>query len=154
MRSQNHNLKTTPSFPVARALGWLSLTLLVLAGAFYGVGGLINARDTVSTSVVVFVALVLWLSAVVSICPMRVLGSMGPSAVVWGYFAGTAARIILSVGACAWAIIKLGLPAQGVLLVLVGLYLPVLFLEAGYIGRHLWRMDRGGWSVPAQRGVA
>ena len=82
-----------------------------------------------------------WLASLVSLWPVKVLGPKGIIPTVWGYFLGAAVRLLLCLIASVWAVTRFGLHEHQVMVMLVVAYLPLLFVEAAWVGRYLWLKD-------------
>ena len=130
-----------PAFPLARSV----LALTVLAGVTYAgcvwilpplfdypAGGAAGVNS---------MALVVWLSSLVSLMPVvvRVPSCVQPTVAV--YFAGAAARIALCIVSAVVLVRGFDLPRETVLLTLAVMYLPLLFVEAGFVAAYLWKKD-------------
>ncbi len=82
-----------------------------------------------------------WLAAMVGLGLTAMLWPLGLMPAVYGAFIGAGCRLILSIMAGVLLVLGLGLPARGVLLTLVAVYLPMLFVETLLVGRAMWKLD-------------
>jgi hypothetical protein len=100
--------------------------------------------------------LVAWLISLIGLLPVVLLGPLGVMQTVWGYFLGSALRVML--GLAGWYLVSTSqqLPADMTGLALVAAYLPLLFVEVGFVARYLWDKDaaaRSGASAASQPSV-
>ena len=143
-----------PAFAAFVAL--ISMTLL--AGALYGLCVWLVpdffADPGRAVSAVAPMAAVVWLSCLLSLGPVIVLGSRGVGPTVWAYFVGAAVRVVICLMAAVVLVKRLAYPLEPVMITLVMLYLPMLFVEAGFVGRYLWLKDHLRGAKPRGQGVA
>ena len=92
---------------------------------------------TLSGSAVAMVVIV-WLSFLAGLVPVAAVASRGVTAMVYGYFLGTAIRVVLCLSAMFVAIKFWGVSDHCVALTVVPSYLILLLIESGLIGRSLW----------------
>lgn len=128
-------------FPARLTLACLT-PAAVAAGLLAGlVLPMIYGRDPLVGQAVLVMSAAAWASAMLGVLPVALLGPHGVMPTVYGYFIGAALRIVLSLAAGVVAVRVLALPMEPVALTLVGVYLPLLFIEAGIVGRYLWQKD-------------
>ncbi len=130
-----------PAFPIVKASFLLTATALLAAGpdalgldAFFGWDG--TMRDTL-----LLTGLVAWLSALVGLVPVALLGPRGVLPTVTGYFLGMGIRMGACLGAGLLGVYIGGLPAKPVGIALTVFYLPLLLVEVGMVGRYLSHKD-------------
>lgn len=133
-----------PAFPVFSTAAIISL----VAGGLYLVSrGLVNNFFGSSGPVglaVGIMALVVWVGAVLALAPVATLARRGLRRLITGYFVGMGLRVVLSLAGAYVCIAYLNLPPGPVALTLVAMYLPLLFVETGCIGRYLWPLGSTG----------
>lgn len=130
-----------PAFPFARSV--IALTLLA-AGVYAACVWILPALfddPAGGAAGVSAMALVVWLSSLLSLLPVVVLGPAGVQPTVAGYFAGAGARVLVCIVSAIVLVRGFDLPRETVLLTLAAMYLPLLFVEAGFVAAYLWKKD-------------
>lgn len=144
----------TSSTPSARFPAGLTVAALTAAAVLSAllaqplVALLTRSGPEVQRSVLVMTA-VAWLISVVGLLPVVFLGPLGVMPTVWGYFMGSAMRVVLGLVGWYLACTSLKLPADMTGLALVTAYLPLLFVEVGFVARYLWAKDEAAAAVRA-----
>ncbi|MEX0653184.1 MAG: hypothetical protein WD534_10355 [Phycisphaeraceae bacterium] len=140
-------LQTPPveRFPLMSVLAWMTGVAGVIGGGLVWLAPQMFASEDAQRAVMVG-GLTAYGVMVVSLVPVALLASWGMMAIVAAYFAGAGLRIVGCLAVVAAALVWWELPA-GPLVLGLGLYVPLLLLETGLIGRHLWRKD--GLVLPA-----
>jgi len=82
-----------------------------------------------------------WASALLSLAPVWALGPRGVMATAYGYFGGAALRLILCLGGGIAIGKALDVSTQVVIVALAGVYVPLLMIEVGFVGRYMWLKD-------------
>lgn len=128
------------TFPLAKALLVL-LGVALAAGvlAVLIVGMIDNSRTAMNAALVM--AGVSWAACVLGILPVALLGPLGVMPTIFSYFGGAVVRVVLSLIAAVIAVQGARLPALPVAVALMTMYLPLLFVEAGLVGKYLWSKD-------------
>lgn len=128
-----------PAFPLSGAVAALSGAAVVAgAGAWVGVPIVLGAS---ARPVILPVATLAWVTAVLAVVPVALLGRLGVMATVYAYFLGAAARVALCLGGGAVMVRAFDWSALPAAVTLMIVYLPLLFIEAGLVGRYLWTKD-------------
>lgn len=131
-----------PAFPLGRAVLCLTAAALpVYALAAWAVPAAFGHPPGALRAVTVM-AVVVWASALAAVVPVSLLGPRGLMPAVWAYFGGAALRIVICLVAAVACVLAARLPAACVAVSLVAVYLPLLFIEAGMVGRYVWLKDR------------
>lgn len=145
-----------PGFALLPAVATVT-AVAALAGALaWAVVPAVSDGHAAVTQTVGLMAALGWATALVSLLPVALLGSLGVMATVGGWFVGTAARVAITLGVAVVLVRRLGLPADAATWSLMIVYLALLFTETGLVGRYLWMKDslpREG-SIPAGAGGA
>lgn len=127
-------------FPLVRML--LALTgvaLLAAAPAALIAAGFDHGPGSMRAALTM--AVISWGVSVTSMLPVAVLGPLGVMPTIFAYFGGATMRLMLSLAAAVAAVKFAALPPLAVGLSLTVMYLPLLFVEAGFVGRYLWAKD-------------
>lgn len=128
------------TFPLTKAL--LVLTGVALAAGVLAVlivGMIDNSQPAMRAALVM--AGVSWVACVLGILPVALLGPLGVMPTIFAYFGGAVARVVLSLLAAIVAVRLAHLPPLPVAAALMVMYLPLLFVEAGLVGKYLWSKD-------------
>lgn len=80
-------------------------------------------------------------AAVAGLAPVAAMARGGVMPVVWGYFIGAAGRVLIAIFALMLAARRTELPVDVMAVALMATHLPLLAVEAAFVGRHLWRCD-------------
>src|SRR5690606_7741015 len=115
-------------FSLPRAVVLLTGAALILYGVSWGLVAL-AFDEPHAAAAVHFAALAVWLSGLLGLAPVGMLSPAGLMPTVYGYFMGAAVRVLIVLGATAWAIALAKLPALPWVVTLFAMYLPLLFLE-------------------------
>ncbi|MBI1337489.1 MAG: hypothetical protein GC164_11060 [Phycisphaera sp.] len=133
-----------PTFALARAIGWLTLT----AGACCAIAwGILSNTYTPAqgqpavAALVSGVAVLVVLTSLLALLPVYLLGPMGVMPTVAGYFMGMGLRMVLCLGSFLVARYTTKLPMQPIALTMAVMYVPLLFVEVSLVGRYLWAKD-------------
>ncbi len=128
----------SPAFASSRVLAllvgvaWLAWALLrVLLPQAFG-GAVTRAVDVA--------ALAAGGGAVVGLLPVAAMARGGVMSTVWGYFMGAVGRAVIALATLVLAS-RQDVAIEPMAVALVLIYLPLLGLEAGFVGRYLWRLD-------------
>lgn len=129
------------SFPIMPALLALSLTMVALGGASWALlPTIFGDEPTLAVSLATSFGVV-WITGIVGLALVGLLGPLGVLPTVYAFFAGMALRMILSVGT-AMLFFHKGLVAGKPLAVSLAIaYLPALAIEAAFVARYLWQKD-------------
>ncbi len=84
------------------------------------------------------------LLAVLGVAPLAVMGPLGSMPTVYAWFIGTGIRMVGVVLALAVGVKLLDLPPLPLVTAIMGIYLPLLAIEAAVAGHYLWIKDRSG----------
>lgn len=132
--------------PTARYPALLTIASLTGAAVVAGVlaralVGLLVASDANLTRAVLIMTIIAWAISIVGLLPVILLGPMGVLPTVWGYFIGAGLRVVL--GLTGWYLVQMltSLPADMTGLALVAAYVPLLFVEVGFVAYYLWHKD-------------
>ena len=133
-----HDINQNP-FPVKQTL--VAITGCAIAGLCILVlvtKVLFTSSQAIHASI--FSASLTSIAVILSFVPVAMVGCRGLMQTMYAYFLGMGIRFILCVMMVVIAVVICEYP---ILPVLVGLliYLPLLMVEVGCIGRHLWRQD-------------
>ena len=82
-----------------------------------------------------------WVTSLLGVLPVAILGHRGLMPAVWGYFIGMALRFPLSFAFYLIAVIAWRWPGNPVVFALALSYIPLLFVEVGIVGRYIWQKD-------------
>lgn len=128
------------TFPLTKAL--LVLTGVALASGVLAllVVGMIDDTQPARRATLVMAG-VSWVACVLGILPVAILGPLGVMPTIFAYFGGAAARVVMSLLAAIAAVQVARLPALPVAAALMTMYLPLLFVEVGFVGKYLWAKD-------------
>jgi hypothetical protein len=130
-----------PAFPLLKTLITLSGVALVLFGLCAWAIPAVFGHPPRALAGVTAMAAVVAFSLLLSVLPVGLLGSWGVMATVYGYFFGAAARFVICIVA-GFVLVKVqGLPAAPVMVTMPVMYLPLMFIETGLVGRYLWKKD-------------
>jgi hypothetical protein len=99
-------------------------------------GGAASIRAAVDAGVVAATA-----GAVIGLVPVAAMARGGVMATVWGYFIGAGGRVVVALAALVLASRSGHLAIEVVTVGLLATYLPLLAVEAGFVGRYLWRLE-------------
>lgn len=89
-------------------------------------------------------AIVVWISTLLSILPVAAAWRAGLMPIVYAYFVGASVRIVLVLVATAAALKLADLPELPWVATLFAIYLPLLFIEVGLVGKYLWNKRLNG----------
>lgn len=146
-----------PGFAFLPAAAALTAVAVLTGGlAHWAVPSLVHDEQAASPAVWPMVTLG-WVTAMVSLLPVALLGPLGVMATVVGWFVGTAARVVITLGLAWWLVRQMDLSSEAATWALMIVYLPLLFTEAGLVGRYLWMKDslpRGRTVPPAEGALA
>lgn len=78
--------------------------------------------------------------ALVGLLPVSAMARGGVMPTVWGYFMGAAGRALVALVALVVARQR-GIHVEPMAVAMMTIYLPLLAIEAGYVGYYLWRLD-------------
>ena len=94
-----------------------------------------------SEQAIILAAIVAWGSSLLGLLPVAMVSQQGLMPTVYGYFVGAAIRVIICIVASVIAIASVKTPAGPWATTLLGMYLPLLFLEVSLIAQYIWRID-------------
>lgn len=128
-------------FPLLVVLACLTAVTLVATPALAWLGPRLfaTAGDEAQRAVLVG-AVTAFGATALSLVPVAIMAPHGMGPLVGAYFGGALVRLFGCVAVVALAVTVWELPA-GPLVLGLGLYVPLLLIETGLIGRHLWRKD-------------
>ncbi len=123
--------------------------LALAAIAWFLTPAFVGDREAAHTAVVAC-GLIIWLLTVITLLPVGLVGSRGVMPTVYAWFGGMAVRLPAALVASIAMQRFYELPVNAVFASLAVYYLPLVMIEAGLVGRYLWRKDalKGG-SEPA-----
>lgn len=127
------------AFPLLRLVLVISLTGLVIALALVAATQLGIVRDLTTPIGVSLTASVL--AGIAGLLPVSLGASGGVNRIIAGYFVGTGLRLVVCAALVGLALALLDIDLQPLLLTVTGFYVPLVLVEAGMIGRYLWRLD-------------
>lgn len=138
-----------PAFPTGRIIAALTATVVgvwlllrLLASAWPA--GAIDAG-----------ALAAACAAAAGLLPVAAMARGGVMPIAWGYFIGAAGRVVIAILALLLAARRSDLPVDVMAVALMAAHLPLLAVEAAFVGRYLWRCDeRPRVAVTALKGNA
>ena len=134
----------TPSpvgrFPLVIVVGSLTGVSLVGIGLLNWLVPMLFTDGDGARQAVLVGALTAYGVTVISLVPVALRVPQGVMAIVGAYFAGAGLRLIGCIAAIVVAVVGWQLP-PGPLVLGLSLYVPLLFIETGFIGRYLWRQD-------------
>ncbi len=81
-----------------------------------------------------------WGSSILGLLPVAVGYRLGVMGTAYGYFIGAGIRVLICILATVMAL-RSDWAIRAWLTTLMGLYLPLLMLEAGLVGRYLWKLN-------------
>lgn len=119
----------------------LLLTLLaatLLIAAWWLAPTLFGEAPIIRRTVVV-AGVTAWLSSLIGLAPAALWAKQGLTPIMYGYFFGAAARVMICLATTAAAIKLLNLPAGPWIAVLMGMHFVLLFVEVGLIVRFVQR---------------
>lgn len=87
------------------------------------------------------VSAAVWVITLIGVAPVAWFGPRGVLATLYAYFAGAAVRIVLCLVTLVVFIKTLSMPAGTVVFALMGVYLTLLFIEAGQVRRFIMTAD-------------
>ncbi|MCE9592401.1 MAG: hypothetical protein K8S99_17995 [Planctomycetes bacterium] len=129
-----------PAFPSLRVCAALSAASLATAVVMAAVV-LIVPGWSACLGAVALAACVVWIASLVGLVPVAVMGPFGVSSTLIGYFSGMGARVLLCIIGGLAGVYVMGLATQPLLLGMAAMYMPLLLVEAGYVGRYLSAKD-------------
>lgn len=130
-----------PAFPFARAaIALTAATAFMLAQAWWFVPWLCGDQPITRQAVLAVFALA-WVASILSIAPVALLGAHGVMAAAYGYFIGMAIRLPLCLAGVIILNRRADMPANALVAALAMSYLPLLAIEATFMGRYLWNKD-------------
>jgi len=130
-----------PAFPLARTVGLLAATAALASLATWLILPLFFAGVVTLDQTLALCASVVFVSSILGVLPVAMLGPLGVMATVTGYFIGAAVRGLMCLAAVVVAVRGLRFEPGPVAVCLVVLYLPLLFVEAALVARYLWHKD-------------
>lgn len=126
------------TFRFATAAAVLTLaSALLLAAAWWLIADFGGAGGG-GRRAVVWAALVVWASSLAGIVPVALLHRSGLLPTVHGYFLGAAIRVCVCILATVIAVRSGRVPAGPWVTTLLGMYIPLLFVEVALVGRSIW----------------
>lgn len=141
-----------PAFPLLKAAFALTAMAAVLYAAAAFIIPAIFSHSQGALAGVSAMACVAWLSLLLSVVPVAAVGRFGVMPAVYAYFFGAAARFVIGLAALAVMVKVMNLPAGPVAVTLAWMYIPLLFLEAGLVGRYIWQKDFLNKNTASTRG--
>ena len=128
------------AFPTVAALA-----ALTAAAAATGASAFAIVAQTVeiasARSGVLFAVVVVWVTSLLAVVPVALVGRRGVTATMVAYFAGMAGRMMICLAAALVAVMVLELPATPTLLSMAAAYMVLLLVEVAFVGRHLTGKD-------------
>ena len=116
----------------------LTLASVLLLATVWWVIPIFFKRGVECHRAIAWAALVVWASSLVGIVPVALLHRRGLLPTVHGYFLGAAIRVVVCILATVIAVRSDRVPAGPWVTTLLGMYLPLLFLEVALVGRSIW----------------
>lgn len=128
-------------FPTLKAIAALTLSGAAVAGLLLMAVWHFQPDQPDAASAAKLMALASVFAAWLGLLPVILLGHLGVMATVYSYFIGAAIRVALCLSAGVAAVVVGKLPAVTVGVTLIAMYLPLLFVEVGFVARYLWAKD-------------
>lgn len=128
-------------FPTLKAIAALTLSGATTAALLIMAVWHFQPDQPDAASAAKLMALASIFAAWLGLLPVILLGHLGVMATVYSYFIGAAIRVVLCLSAGVAAVVVGKLPAATVGLTLIAMYLPLLFVEVGFVARFLWMKD-------------
>ncbi len=122
---------------IALLVGWLLTLLMPL---FFT--PLTAVQQTELRHIISLSTFIVWLAAMLSLVPLFILAPRGVMPTVTGYFIGSGIRLVLCLGAAVYLCMFRDQPAIPTGLSMVTVYVPLLFVESGLVGRYLMQLDK------------
>lgn len=144
---------TSPArFPLLPCVAALTCAAVVVWLGARPVVGFLAQPDARLSDTVLIMTLIAWLTSIVGLLPVLLLGPLGVLPTVWGYFAGAGLRVVLCLISWYYAVSVFGLPSDSTGLALVAAYVPLLFVEVGFVAHYLWQKDLAAAKSTASAG--
>ncbi|MCC7145668.1 MAG: hypothetical protein IT443_04415 [Phycisphaeraceae bacterium] len=133
----------TVRFAWLAALAWMTLLAGGVGGLLYGSAARLFADDHARQAVAVGTVLV-YSGAVLGLIPAAATSAWGLMPTVFGYFFGSAVRLVWTVAGLALAIKGYGISTFPLAVTVVVIYVLLLIMESALVGRYLWQKDLAG----------
>jgi hypothetical protein len=134
------NDRTTQSgFPVMKAAVVIVLAAALLTPVAWFAATLVSDRGAMDAAM--FALVVVGGMALLSLIPVAIVGRRGVMPTVTAWFAATLVRLPGCLILAAVAVRSEWLPGPAMVAALGVFYVPLLLIEAGFVGRYLWRKD-------------
>lgn len=131
-----------PAFPIAKVMVCVTLAAILCLMATAWLVGTVYGRTPDVVPVACAAAALVWSSLILAVVPVAVLGPAGVLPAVWGYFIGSALRLLICLVSFGLLTKWTGLlPGKPMAIAMVMMYVPLLFVEATLIGRYVWAKD-------------
>ena len=128
------------TFPCWSSCLILSVTTLLLFGVAWWAVTLIFGDSPSIHHAIQRAGIVVWGSSILGLLPVMAGCRLGVMGTAYGYFIGAGIRVLICILATVIALRSDWL-IRPWLTTLMGLYLPLLMLEAGLVGRYLWKLN-------------
>lgn len=132
-----------PSFPWWSSCAVLSTVALLMGVVAWLIVPAVFGQSSTCRQAILVAATVVWGSALLGLLPVSIACRWGVIPTAYGYFIGAGTRVVICLVTTVVAL-RLGWPAGPWATTLLGIYLPLLFVEVGLVGRFLWCQD---WST-------
>ena len=130
-----------PGFPLWSSAVLLTAVAVMVYAASWTIVAHWFAQVQGAQAAVSTMSAVVWVSSLLGVLPVAILGRRGVFPTVVGYFVGAGIRIVLCLAAAVIAAKGYGLPLAMTMISMVVMYQPLLFVETACVGRYLCRKD-------------
>jgi len=138
----NRTAKLT--FPVWGSVMVLSVIALAASAMVWPMALAIFGSEGQVHQAIAYAAITAWVAMLIGLAPVAAMRSRGDKAMTKGYFVGAGIRTSVCVAMTVGSIQLGGLPVGPWATALMGVYIPLLFVEAAIVGRYMWRRNEAG----------
>ena len=129
-------------FPVRRTT--IELSLAAVAAALLATGLWVAVGRQAFAGPVLAVCGWVWACTVASMFATAKAARLSTTRMVRVSMGSTLLRFAACLGGCILLVLKLGMPADTVMISLAIVYIPLLFVEVGRVGHYLWHKGHSG----------
>ena len=98
-------------------------------------------KDQLTTRAVLVMGCVVWLSGLISVLPVAMMGHFGVMQAMKAYLGGAVARVMIILAAVVVGVAVMKLPKMPLVVTLMTMYLPLLFTETALVVRYIKKND-------------